>query len=199
MKSRGNIIIIEGAQGSGKSTMANFLRDNLAFSNLYRLSGIKDKSITGYEKSKIMYLGLINYMESLEGTGLNLIFDRTFFSEQVYSSLGYKEYKFDEVYTRLVKKLSELDFNIYFVVLYCNDTSLYETRLKRQHHQYQVFSLQNSINQQNEYLKLIDEIEYKTINKLKICVDNYDEAYKTLIESIPELKKEKIEYMGINN
>ena len=120
---RGNIIIIEGPQGSGKSTMANFLRDNLASSNLYRLTGIKDKSETGFEKNKTMYLGLINYMESLEETELSLIFDRTFFTEEVYAKLGYKNYNFDAVYERLLKKLSELDFNIYFVVLYCFDNS----------------------------------------------------------------------------
>jgi len=65
-KKRGNIIIIEGPQGVGKSTMANFLRENLASSNLYRLTGINDKSESGYHKNKTMYLGLINYMESLE-------------------------------------------------------------------------------------------------------------------------------------
>ena len=196
---RGNIIIIEGPQGSGKSTMANFLRDNLSSSNLYRLTGIKDKSITGYDKNKSMYLGLINYMESLEDTELNLIFDRTFFTEEVYSLLGYKEYRFDKAYDRLVKKLSQLDFNIYLVVLYCKDTSLYEERLRRQHHNYQAFSVENSVNQQNTYLKLIDEIEYDTINKIKLCVDNYDEAYKILIDLIPVLKDEGIIYHGINN
>lgn len=196
---RGNIIIIEGPQGSGKSTMANFLRDNLSSSNLYRLTGIKDKSITGYDKNKSMYLGLINYMESLEDTELNLIFDRTFFTEEVYSLLGYKEYRFDKAYDRLVKKLSQLDFNIYLVVLYCKDTSLYEERLRRQHHNYQAFSVENSVNQQNTYLKLIDEIEYDTINKIKLCVDDYDEAYKILIDSIPVLKDEGIIYHGINN
>lgn len=196
---RGNIIIIEGPQGSGKSTMANFLRDNLSSSNLYRLTGIKDKSITGYDKNKSMYLGLINYMESLEDTELNLIFDRTFFTEEVYSILGYKEYRFDKAYDRLIKKLSQLDFNIYLVVLYCKDTSLYEDRLKRQHHNYQAFSVENSVNQQNTYLKLIDEIEYDTINKIKLCVDDYDEAYKILIDSIPVLRDEGIKYYGINN
>lgn len=196
---RGNIIIIEGPQGSGKSTMANFLRDNLSSSNLYRLTGIKDKTITGYNKNKSMYLGLINYMESLEDTELNLIFDRTFFTEEVYSILGYKEYRFDKAYDRLVKKLSQLDFNIYLVVLYCKDTSLYEQRLRRQHHNYQAFSVENSVNQQNTYLKLLDEIEYDTINKIKLCVDDYDEAYKILIDSIPVLKDEGIIYHGLNN
>lgn len=190
---RGNIIIIEGPQGSGKSTMANFLRDNLACSNLYRLTGIKDKTVTGYEKNKNMYFNLIDYMASLEETGLNLIFDRTFFTEQVYASLGYKDYKFDDVYTELVKRLSKLNFNIYFVVLYCKDTHLYEERLKRVHHNYQSFSLDNSVNQQNMYLKLMDEIEEDNINKIKLCVDNFDDAYATLIYSIPVLK-ENIEY-----
>lgn len=190
---RGNIIIIEGPQGSGKSTMANFLRDNLACSNLYRLTGIKDKTITGYEKNKKMYFNLIDYMSSLEETGLNLIFDRTFFTEQVYASLGYKDYKFDDVYEELVKRLSKLNFNIYFVVLYCDDVSLYRERLKRVHHNYQSFSLDNSVNQQNMYLKLIDEIKEDNIIKIKLCVDDFDKAYTTLIDSIPVLKM-NIEY-----
>ena len=194
MKNRGNIIIIEGPQGVGKSTMANFLRDNLASSNLYRLTGIKDKTKTGYNKNKRMYLNLLNYMEELEDTELNLIFDRTFFTEQVYCLLGFKEYKFDDVYERLVQKLNALDFNIYYVVLYLNDTSIYEKRLKRQHHQYQAFSIESSVNQQNTYLKLADNLNAANINVLKIATDNYEKAYNELINSIPILKDSNIIY-----
>ena len=194
MKNRGNIIIIEGPQGVGKSTMANFLRDNLASSNLYRLTGIKDKTKTGYDKNKRMYLNLLNYMEESEDTELNLIFDRTFFTEQVYCLLGFKEYKFDDVYERLVQKLNALDFNIYYVVLYLNDTSIYEKRLKRQHHQYQAFSIESSINQQNTYLKLADNLKAANINVLKIETDNYEKAYNELINSIPILKDSNIIY-----
>lgn len=194
MKNRGNIIIIEGPQGVGKSTMANFLRDNLASSNLYRLTGIKDKTKTGYDKNKRMYLNLLNYMEELEDTELNLIFDRTFFTEQVYCLLGFKEYKFDDVYERLVQKLNALDFNIYYVVLYLNNTSIYEKRLKRQHHQYQAFSIESSVNQQNTYLKLADNLKEANINVLKIATDNYEKAYNELINSIPILKDSNIIY-----
>ena len=194
MNNRGSIIIIEGPQGVGKSTMANFLRDNLASSNLYRLTGIKDKTISGREKNKTMYLGLINYIESLEETELNLIFDRTFFTEQVYSKLGYKEYSFDEIYNRLLKKLNDLDYNIYFVVLYLKDTTLYEKRLMRQHHQYQEFSLQNSIDQQNTYIDLIDNIKYKNIHRIKIATDDYKKAYQKLISKIPVLRENNIKY-----
>ena len=194
MRKKGNIIIIEGPQGSGKSTMTNFIRDNLPGSNLYRLSGIKDKTKTGYEKNKTMYLGLINYMETLEETELNLIFDRTFFTEQVYAKLGYKDYNFDDVYKRLLRKLSDLDFNIYFVVLYLKDTNIYEQRIVRQHHQYQAFSKENSINQQNEYLSLIDNIKYKSIHKIKIATDDFTKAYNKLIKKIPVLSDAGIVY-----
>lgn len=194
METRGNIIIIEGPQGVGKSTMANFLRDNLAASNLYRLTGINDKSISGLEKTKRMYLNLIEYMRQLEETELNLIFDRTFFTEQVYSNLGYKEYKFDETYDILVKKLSELDFNIYFVVLYLKNPEIYRERLQRDHHAYQAFSVENSMNQQLEYLELCDAIKYSEINKMQISTDDFGEAYKTLIKSIPILEKSGIRY-----
>lgn len=194
MRKKGNIIIIEGPQGSGKSTMTNFIRDNLPGSNLYRLSGIKDKTKTGYEKNKTMYLGLINYMEALEETELNLIFDRTFFTEQVYAKLGYKDYSFDDVYKRLLRKLSDLDFNIYFVVLYLKDTNIYEQRIVRQHHQYQAFSKENSINQQNEYLSLIDNIKYKSIHKIKIATDDFTKAYNKLIKKIPVLSDAGIVY-----
>ncbi len=193
-KKRGNIIIIEGPQGVGKSTLANFLRDNLPTTNLYRLSGIKDRTETGKEKNKIMYLGLINYMESLEETELNLVFDRTFFTEQVYCSLGYKDYNFDEEYKRLVKKLAALDYNVYFVVLYLKNIELYEKRLRRVHHNYQAFSLQSSVDQQNAYLKLADNIKEKNINVLKIPMDDYSKGYKRLINKIPVLKENNIEY-----
>ena len=140
MKERSSIIIIEGPQGVGKSTLANYLRDNIPSCNLYRLSGIKDKTKEGYEKNKKMYNDLLEYMKKLEGIGINLIFDRTFFTEEVYCNLGYKEYKFNDVYEKLVKKLNDLDFDIYFVVLGIKDTTLYEKRLKRDHHEYQKFS-----------------------------------------------------------
>lgn len=196
--SKGNIIIIEGAQGVGKSTMASFLRDNLASSNLYRLNGIKDKTITGLGKNERMYLNLLKYMKTLEEVEQDLIFDRTFFTEEVYSLLGYKEYDFSEVYEKLVKELSKLNFNIYFVVLYLEDTDLYEKRLKRVHHNYQAFSKKNSVDQQNAYIKLLDEIKYKNIHTLKIPTDDFNKAYNILIENIPILKESGVKY-EVNN
>ena len=164
---------------------------------MYRLSGINDKTETGKDKNKIMYLGLINYMESLEETQLNLVFDRTFFSEEVYCMLGYKDYSFDDVYKRLIKKLNDLDYNIYFVVLYLKDTNLYEKRLHRIHHNYQAFSLQSSIDQQNAYLKLADTMKEKNIKVVKIAMDDYKKGYNELIKKIYVLKDEGVKYTSI--
>ena len=133
-------------------------------------------------------------MESLEETGLNLVFDRTFFTEQVYCMLGYKEYTFDDEYTRLVKKLSELDYNIYFVVLYLKDVSLYEKRLRRIHHNYQKFSLDSSVKQQETYLKLAGNIKNKKIKIITVAMDDYEKAYNKVIKTIPVLKENNVVY-----
>ena len=95
-------IIVEGPQGCGKTSLTNYLRDNIAASNLYRLTGNKDKTITGKEKSRKMYYALLNYMKEIENSDVNIIFDRTFFTEQVYALLGYKDYDFTYVYEELL-------------------------------------------------------------------------------------------------
>ncbi len=193
MKKR-NIIIIEGPQGVGKSTLANFLRDNLSSTNLYRLSGINDKTKEGKYKNEIMYLELIDYINKLEKTELNLVFDRFFFSEQVYSKLGYKEYLFDDVYEKLLTEFYKLNYNIYFVVLYLNDETLYKRRLKRVHHNYKEFSLKSSVDQQKTYLELADNIDKNKAKVIKVAMDDYEDGYNEIINNIPLLKESNIKY-----
>ena len=96
---------------------------------------------------------------------VNLLFDRNFFSEEVYGRLGYKKYSFTEVYEELLAKLDKLDFDIYLIVLYLEDTSEYEKRLGgRVKHQYQKFDIKSSIEQQEAYLKLSEEVKKKAKN-----------------------------------
>ena len=38
------IIIVEGPQGAGKTTFTNYLREKMGATDLYRLTGIKDKT-----------------------------------------------------------------------------------------------------------------------------------------------------------
>ncbi|MBO5412990.1 MAG: hypothetical protein J6A29_01565 [Clostridia bacterium] len=175
------IIIVEGPQGVGKTTFTNYLREKIAASDLYRLTGIKDKTETGYPKIKRKYLKLLEYIENCED--VNMIFDRTFFSEEVYSRLGFKSYSFHELYEELLKKLDNLNFDIYFVVLYLKDTSEYAKRIQRDKGVYQKFSVESSIRQQEEYLKLADEVEKQTKNIKVIRFNtNNNRAYKENID-----------------
>lgn len=171
-------IIVEGPQGCGKTALTNYLRDNIAASNLYRLSGQKDKGKTGKEKSKKMYFALLDYLRELEDCDVNLIFDRTFFSEQVYSLLGYKEYDFTDTYEELLARLSSLNYEIYYISLYLEDIRIFETRLKRDHHNYQSFSIENSISQQEMYRSLLLQIKkFKNIRVIELPMDNFEDAY----------------------
>ena len=78
---KNRIIIVEGPQGTGKTTLTNYLRDNIPASNLYRLSGQKDKTNNGKEKSIIMYNALLDYLYKMQEVEMDLIFDRTFFTD----------------------------------------------------------------------------------------------------------------------
>ena len=88
---KNRLIIVEGPQGTGKTTLTNYLRDNIPSSNLLRLSGSKDKTKTGKEISRNMYYALQDYLKKMENIPMDFIFDRTFFTEEVYARLGYTE------------------------------------------------------------------------------------------------------------
>lgn len=183
-------IIVEGPQGCGKTSLTNYLRDNIAASNLYRLTGNKDKTETGKEKSRHMYYALLDYMKKIENSDVNLIFDRTFFTEQVYALLGYKEYSFTDVYEELLKKFGELNYEVYYISLYLKDVNIFATRLKREHHNYQAFSLENSTNQQKTYQSLLPGIkELKNTKVFEVAMDDFTKAYQE-IDEILGIKKE---------
>jgi thymidylate kinase len=169
---RDTIIIVEGPQGAGKTTFTNYLREKMSSTDLYRLAGIKDKGESGFEKSRQRYYNLLHYIENSKN--INMIFDRTFFSEEIYSRLGYKPYSFSEIYIDLLKKLDNLKCEIYLVVLYLEDTNEYEKRIKREKHQYQRFDVESSVKQQEEYLKLAYEVE-KTSKNIKVVRFNNNE------------------------
>ncbi len=180
---KSKLIVIEGPQGTGKTTLANYLRENLPGSNLYRLSGQKDKTNSGKNLSTKMYKALLEYLEKMQDIPMDLIFDRTFFTEEVYARIGYKEYTFSDVYYDLLEKFDNLKFDIYFICLYLKDTSLYEKRLIREsHHNYQAFKLENSVNQQKAYLEMSAEIEkkYSNIKVINLSMDDFKESYKVI-------------------
>lgn len=184
------LIVVEGAQGAGKTTITDYIRHSLKYTNLYRLSGTSDSSPAGLEKSKEMYYDLIDYIKKLENKSINLLFDRTFFTEENYCRLGKKEYSFTEVYNKLLEQFSKLDFEIYYITLYLEDTSQYKKRLSREgkaNVDYAKFGTENSIEQQNTYLKMAEEInkKYPNIKTMNIPTDkDFEETKKVLKDFI---------------
>lgn len=183
------LIIIEGPQGAGKTTVTDYIRYALKYTNLYRLCGTSDSTPTGKKKAEDMYFDLLEYLEKMQNKSINLLFDRTFFTEEIYSRLKFKEYDFSDVYQKLLKKFSMLDFDIYYITLYLEDTSLFETRLARDGKavlDYAKFNIESSVNQQNEYLKMASEIssEYPNIKVFKISNDGDEQTLKSKIRTI---------------
>ena len=167
------LIVIEGPQGAGKTTVTDFIRHKIPYTNLYRLNGTADSSPTGREKSKEMYTDLVDYIEKLQNKSINLLFDRTFFTEEIYCRLGFKEYEFTDIYEELLERISKMDFEIYYITLYLSDEDEFERRLAREgkgETKYAKFSKESSVKQQNAYLTLAKEIreKYESIHVVDI-------------------------------
>lgn len=182
------IIVVEGPQGAGKTTITDFLRHTLPYSNLYRLSGTADSTAAGKKKAEEMYIDLLDYMKKLENKSINLIFDRTFFTEENYCRLGIKEYTFTDVYEKLLDQFAKLDFDIYYITLYLQDENEYVERLKRDGKAVfkgAEFKAESSIKQQRIYLEMSKEVKekYNNINVLDIAND------KDLEETKKEIRK----------
>ena len=170
------IIIVEGPQGAGKTTITDFLRHTLPYSNLYRMSGTADSTVAGKKKAEDMYVDLIEYIKKMENKSINLIFDRTFFTEENYCRLGVKQYSFTDVYEKLLDEFANLDFEIYYITLYLENENEYVERLKRDGKAVfkgAEFKAENSKKQQKIYLEMSDEIKakYPNVNVLNVAND----------------------------
>ena len=181
------LIIIEGPQGAGKTTYTDYIRKRLPYTNLYRLSGTSDSTKAGKLKAAQMYDDLLDYIIKLENKSINLLFDRTFFTEEVYCRMGKKEYDFTDVYTALEERFFNLDFEIYYITLYLQNTQEYKKRLNRPGKAIfaaSKFSIENSIAQQDTYLELAKSINEK-YTKSNIHCFNIDTSQP--IEDVLEL------------
>ena len=185
------LIVVEGPQGAGKTTVTDFLRYSLSYTNLYRLCGTSDSSKEGKKKAEEMYINLLEYIKKMENKSINLVFDRTFFTEENYCRLGKKDYTFTDVYENLLEEFSKLDFEIYYITLYLKDVEKYNARLDRKDKatfKNSKFEAENSINQQKVYLEMAEEIKEKYPNiKVKNIQNDRD---------FEETKKELKEFIG---
>ena len=185
------LIVVEGAQGVGKTTVTDFLRYSLSYTNLYRLCGTSDTSKEGKKKAEEMYINLLEYIKKMENKSINLVFDRTFFTEENYCRLGKKDYTFTDVYEKLLEDFSKLDFEIYYITLYLKEVEKYNTRLDRKDKatfKNSKFEAENSINQQKVYLEMAEDIKKKYPN-IKVANISNDREFE-------ETKKELRDFIG---
>lgn len=152
------IVIIEGAQGCGKTTITNWLREQMPFTNLMRMSGHRFIDSDGRDKSMTMYGLLCRYLEDMgrARTDMNFVFDRIFVSDIVYSMLGYRNYTLPVA--ELIDDYHSLNryYDVTYITLYVGDSEIIKERLNRDKFEveYSKFDVESSIRQQNAYLDM---------------------------------------------
>ena len=179
------LIIVEGAQGVGKGTITNLLREKIPYSTLMRLSGIKDKSKeTGLPKVYKLRSEELKFILNCSELDTTFVLDRCHLSEKVYCNLGYKEYNFEKETEDLNDFLNmmTLFYDIYVIGLILDDTDAYAERLKRDKavFEHSKFNIDNSIKQQNEYIKEINNIKNNYEHIKCLLVDNNSKPEDTL-------------------
>lgn len=161
---RNKIIIVEGAQGVGKTTVTNILRDSIPYTNLMRLTGNNTKGEEAKSQMEALFTNLLRMFRGVASHNHNFILDRFFFSDEVFAKL-YKGYKVDS--NTLYRKLWELtfDYDIYVFHLICSPEEM-GNRLRREKPNYQdvSFSMKESLRQEEEYATCFNELRnYKGI------------------------------------
>lgn len=186
------ILIIEGAQGVGKSTVTTMLREQIPYSNLYRLSGIQDKSEKGKDKLFGHFVSLIQYLETDAkiNAGFTHIFDRFFTTEYCYSRCGYTGNDFSNSAKFLTNMLYQLTKNaeVYFILLVSSETKLtanLESHANKPLHAGINFTVTNSIRQQDEFINVYNELFKDDSIKSKI-IDSTELSAQQTVDLVKE-------------
>ena len=79
--SKPKLIIVEGAIGSGKSSLSRLLRENMKHTTLLSLSSIGDNTDFNYFS---YHANILNLALELRGNNQNIILERSFISNRVY-------------------------------------------------------------------------------------------------------------------
>ena len=155
------LIFVEGACGTGKSTVCRELREQMKYVTLMDLNGIGDKTETGEDKMFKYHNQILDMFDYTKFCEMNYVCCRSYLSERIYCNLGYKPYSFDKYNMVLANNLNYLTkwYDVYFVLLTANEEQL-KIRLDRDKFAYQKFSVENSLAQQEQY-----QIEFRALAK----------------------------------
>lgn len=156
------LIILEGARGTGKSSVAYKLRQRMKHSTLINPTGFHEDGDEGLDKISNYYEGIFDllYKWKARVSGYTTIMDRFFPTEMVFSSL-YKEYDFYQKFKNLCKLLPTLDDDIYIFFFTVSDKEVLKERLNRDKIPFGKAeeSIEESLKQQDAYYKYINELK----------------------------------------
>lgn len=185
---KNKVIIVEGSQGTGKSTISTILREQMPYTNLLRLSGTSDKTAEGKNKVYNIRIAELDMIRNSRFCDINFILDRSYLSEVVYCKIGYKDYTFEEESLNLNNFLDDLTnyYDVYVLVLTATPEE-FESRLNRDKPEFLnlKFNTESSTRQQDAYLAKMKSIKrkYDNINCFEVPTTNrdpYDIAYDIL-------------------
>lgn len=186
-----DITILEGARGTGKSTLAFKMRQRISETTLINPTGFHLDGDKGMEKVADYYDVWFSFLTDISKHKSSILFDRFYFSEKVFSSL-YKKYNFTLDYEYYNFKLNELSkqgvrINIFFLTI--NDEEELKTRLVRDKVPFGKAeeSVKETLLQQKEYEKLFDKLRNESILNIHY-IDTSGKTTDEVYEEILQLK-----------
>lgn len=165
--SKPKLIIVEGAQGAGKSSIVQGLRDKLPYAQSITLRGNKFRDEQLSFNNHFSVLKLINETSKAHN---DYILERSYISELCYSTL-YSDGGFrplSEVLTNYLKMLKD-DYDITFVLM-LSEEETFEERLVRDKGQFSdvIYESGNSMRQQDVYVSLVSSmaVHFNVVSKM---------------------------------
>lgn len=157
-----HIIILEGARGTGKSTLAKSIREKISEITLINATGFHLNGEEGLKKISKYYETWMNHLWSMKDQDCTLVFDRFFFSEMVFSKL-YKDYDFTEKSESLLFDLCTLPAEIDLIFFKIGDEEQLKERLLRDKVPFGKAeeSISETIKQQSTYDNIMSNIDYE--------------------------------------
>lgn len=153
------IIVVEGPQGTGKTTITNGLREKISYSTMIRETGTR---VSSPEQAYEYHYYITELMVHMSKLNLNFILDRSHTTEMAYCDVGLKEHTFEEESRKLnvfYEKMTE-NYSIHFVLLTA-DAEAFRTRLARDKSDYlnAKFDVSSSLKQCESYERVFKKLE----------------------------------------
>ncbi len=169
------VIFIEGANGVGKSTTSNLLRESISYSTMIKMCGLPKRydGVDNIYDYHDYFVDLIENLSKLQGSqGLTVICDRSSLSEVVYSEV-YKDRDFREYCEKILGRLQSMEnIDVQYILLRVTSVQELSLRLIREKASYAdiEYSVGKSLQTQKKYEEVWEWLQSKGL-RTKIYSD----------------------------